>query len=88
MPTYFFQMLSGERQADDTEGQELDSLQAAVEVAELSLCEIAGDALKGGAEVQIEAIIVADDKGQELARVSTEDVVLKRFRAFAESRRQ
>ncbi|MFP5077407.1 DUF6894 family protein [Rhizobium sp. YIM 134829] len=86
MPTYYFHLISEGRQVEDPVGFELDSLDEAIENADLSICEIAGNTLKGGGEVQLEAIIIADDTGHELARVTTESVLLLRFTALAKFR--
>ncbi|MFP5076612.1 DUF6894 family protein [Rhizobium sp. YIM 134829] len=88
MPTYFFNVISEGRRAFDHEGQECASLEAAMDVAELSLCEIAGEALKFGSKVLIEAIVNSDDAGNELARKTAEATFLPRFAAFTKFRQQ
>ena len=88
MPTYFFDLVSDDRNARDHEGQECASLEAAMDIADLSLCEIAGDALKAGLNVQLEAIVISDEAGNELARKSAEDAILPRINAFAKFRQQ
>lgn len=82
MPLYFFNLLTGSSQIDDIDGQEVKDLDGAVEIAELSICEIAGENLKIGEKVQLEAISISDESGLVLARVTTEETVLPRFSAF------
>lgn len=87
MTHYYFHMLSGGQTIRDPDGQELETLESARTVAELSLCEIAADRLRAGEIVHIEAIGVVDASGIEHARISTEDAVLARFSSFDKFRR-
>lgn len=86
MRTYFFNVISKDQRAFDHEGQECASLEAAMDVAELSLCEIAGEALRSGSNVQLEAIVISDTAGNEIGRKTVEDTVLPRFAAFTKFR--
>lgn len=84
MSWYFFNMISSGEYIEDPEGQDLLSLEEAIAVAKSSLCEIAGDRLRQSEDVQLEAIIIADESGCEVARVTTADAILPRFKAFDE----
>lgn len=88
MPTYFFNLISDDKDVDDFEGQAFDTLEVAVQDAEFSLCEIAGDALRSGADVHLEGIIISDEMGHEVARITTEQAILPRFTAFSKFRPQ
>ena len=54
---------------EDEEGSELPSLAVAKKQAILALRELVGDAIKRGGELQIEAIVVADQQGTHVAAV-------------------
>lgn len=82
MARYFFNLLVGGRSIPDPEGQEFGSLEEALSVAELSMCEIAADRLRTGDLVDLEAILITDPDEHSLARLSTKDAVLSRFRSF------
>ncbi|WP_416236902.1 DUF6894 family protein [Rhizobium sp. CC-YZS058] len=64
------------------DGQDVRDLDAAVEIAELSICEIAGESLKVGRNVQLEGISILDESGLVLAHLTTEEAVLPRFNAL------
>jgi uncharacterized protein DUF6894 len=54
---------------EDEDGSELASLAIAKEHAMLAMHELVGEAIKRGDELEIEAIIVADEHGTHLAAV-------------------
>jgi hypothetical protein len=54
---------------EDQDGSELASLAIAKEHAMLSMHELIGDAIKQGEQLEIEAIVVADERGTHLAAV-------------------
>ncbi len=54
---------------EDEEGSELASLAIAKEHAMLAMHELVGDVIKQGNELQIEAIVIADERGTHLAAV-------------------
>jgi hypothetical protein len=53
----------------DEEGSDLPSLRAARDRAMISLRELVGEAIKHGNDLQIEAVIVADEQGNQVASV-------------------
>jgi hypothetical protein len=54
---------------EDPEGLELPSLQAAQEEALQGIRDVVAADIKGGHEVTLEAIIIADNQGRQLATV-------------------
>lgn len=82
MGIYFFDYLTNGQVAADPEGQILESLSEAREVACLSLCQIAGERLGRGSEVVNDEIIVCDSERHELARVRTSDAIRPMFRTM------
>ena len=54
---------------EDEEGSDLPSLAAAKEHALSAMQELVGDAIKRGNEAEIEAIVLADERGTHLAAV-------------------
>ena len=54
---------------EDDEGSEFQSLADAVEQAMLGVHELVADAIKQGEEPRFEAIVVADERGTQLAAV-------------------
>jgi hypothetical protein len=54
---------------EDDEGSEFSSLTDAVEEAMVSVHELVAHAIKGGKEPRFEAVVVADERGTQLAAV-------------------
>jgi hypothetical protein len=54
---------------EDDEGSELSSLASAVEQAMLGVHDLVADAIKRGDEPRFEAVVVADERGTQLAAV-------------------
>jgi hypothetical protein len=70
MSTYYFHLRDFMGTLfEDEEGSDLPSLAAAREHALSAMHELLGDAVKGGNEAEVEAIVIADERGTELAAV-------------------
>ena len=54
---------------EDDEGSEFSSLAHAVEQAMVSVNELVAHAIKGGEEPRFEAVVIADERGTQLAAV-------------------
>jgi len=70
MPRYFFYLKADSHLIEDEEGSELGTSQEARAQAVKSLREILATAIKSGADDSvIDAVVIADESGQELASV-------------------
>jgi hypothetical protein len=80
MAHFYFHMRDGERFINDEEGQELLSLDHALEQALLSTRELVADAIKSGRDPGFDALVVADERGRELTSVRAGEVLPHRLR--------
>jgi hypothetical protein len=70
MSRYFLHLKQADQSVvEDTEGLDLPSLQAAQEEALQGLPDIVAADIKGVREVTLEAIVIADHQGRQLATV-------------------
>ena len=79
MKRFYFHIASGSRLIKDEDGIELPSKQSAHAQAVCSTRELVADAIKHGIDLNFDAVIVADEQGKEIARVSTKEVLPKRL---------
>ncbi len=79
MKRFYFHIANGSRLIKDEDGIELPSKQSAHVHAVRSTRELVADAIKHGIDLRVDAIIVADEQGKEIARVSTKEVLPKRL---------
>ncbi|MBA2587912.1 MAG: hypothetical protein H0U98_04730 [Alphaproteobacteria bacterium] len=86
MPRYFFHIREGESLSRDTEGQELADGAAARREAVSTGRELLGEKLLHGGELDGRIIEIANEKGEVLDRVSSNDVLFKdgKFRIYAD----
>lgn len=71
MPKFYLHLQRDDEQIQDQEGQEFRSVEEAHAAAMAALCEIAGDAIKASEQVALEAILMEDDTGKLVAKVTT-----------------
>ncbi|MPR10714.1 DUF6894 family protein [Microvirga tunisiensis] len=70
MSRYFLHLKQADQSVvEDTEGLDLPSLQAAQEEALQGIRDVVAADIKGGHEVTLEAIVIADNQGRQLATV-------------------
>jgi hypothetical protein len=74
MPVFHFNSLTGDVFLPDPEGEELPSVAAAREVAEITAREILVEAVKTG-DIVPDCIQVTDSEGHEVATVFLEDIL-------------
>jgi hypothetical protein len=79
MKRFYFHLAIGSRLLKDEDGVELPSKESARAQAVRSTRELVADAIKHGINLHVDAIVVADDQGKEIARVSTKEVLPKRL---------
>jgi hypothetical protein len=77
---YFFHMRDGPRPIDDDEGMELPSPERARAEGVATARELLADAIKSGAELGFDAVVIADERGDEIATVRLGEVLPKRLR--------
>jgi hypothetical protein len=77
MPRYFFHVRQGDTLSTDDEGQELADVRAARHEAINTGREIMGERLLHGGELNGRIIEIADENGQVLDRVSSNDVLFR-----------
>lgn len=82
MSLYFFDLITRGERLVDAHGNELPDLKAARLFAELSLCEIVGECLRAGANVEVEAMVICDVDHNEISRITTSQAVQPYFDAF------
>lgn len=82
MSLYLFDLIARGQRIADQNGNELPDLKAATLSAELSLCEIAAEYLKAGANVEVEAIVICDADHNEIGRIATSEAVQPYFDAI------
>jgi hypothetical protein len=70
MSRYFLHLKQADQSVvEDTEGLNLPSLQAAQEEALQGIRDLVAADIRGGREVTLEAIVIADRQGRQLATV-------------------
>jgi hypothetical protein len=74
MPVFHFNSLTGDVFLPDPEGEELPSVAAAREVAEITARETLVEAVKTG-DIVPDCIQVTDSEGHEVATVFLEDIL-------------
>jgi hypothetical protein len=86
MPRYFFHVREGDTLHTDSEGQELADAPAARLEAINTCREILGEKLLHGGELNGRIIEIADESGQVLDRVGSNDVLYRdgEFRSYAD----
>jgi hypothetical protein len=77
MPRFYFHFAIDSRLIIDDEGIELPSLDSARAEAVYSARQVASEAVKHGANLNFDAIVVVDDGGNEIMRVSAAQVLPK-----------
>jgi hypothetical protein len=77
---YFFHMRDGARPIDDDEGMDLPSPECARAQAVATARELLADAIKSGADLGFDAVVIADERGDEIASVRLAEVLPKRLR--------
>ena len=84
MPRYFFHVRDADDYSPDVEGQELPDLPAARREAISANREILGEKLLHGGALDARQIQIADESGDVLLTLSTDDVLLQdgQYRVF------
>jgi len=75
MPKFYMHFQHSELLAEDTEGQDLPSIADAEAAAIRSAREILADGVKYASKEPLEYIIIANEDGQELRRISAKDIL-------------
>jgi hypothetical protein len=80
MSRYFLHLKQADQSVvEDTEGLDLPSLQAAQEEALQGIRDIVAADIKGGREVTLEAVVITDSQGCQLATVPFRAALPKRL---------
>jgi hypothetical protein len=79
MPKFYFHTKIGDELLPDPEGDELPDADHAIKEAIMAAREILADAIRAGKEPLIEAIVIADSRGQQIGLVPLAEVLPKRF---------
>jgi hypothetical protein len=77
---YFFHMRGGAHPTDDDEGTVLPSPECARAQAVATARELLADAIKSGADLCFDAVVIADERGDEIASLRLAEVLPKRLR--------
>jgi hypothetical protein len=80
MSKFYINFRNGDQIARDPEGAELPDLDAAKEAAMNSVRELLADNLKAASKAGIDAVIITDESGQELATIVAKDILNEPFR--------
>ena len=76
MPKFYINFLdTGDQLAEDDDGFDFPSLEKAREAALASAREILADNIKGKAGFPLKAVIIADERGQELATIAASAIL-------------
>jgi hypothetical protein len=75
MPRFYFHYQRGGVLAADDEGQDLPSFEEANEAARISTREILADDIKHGETTPLDAVMIANDRGQTLATIHAKDIL-------------
>jgi hypothetical protein len=76
MPKFYINFLNtGDELAEDDEGSDFPSLENAREAALTSAREILAEDIKGRAGFLLKAVIIADERGQELATIHAKEIL-------------
>jgi len=75
MPRFHINFRNGDEIAQDREGTELPSLEAAKELAMNSARELLADSVKTGSKSLLRAVIVADEDGRELLTIPSKEIL-------------
>ena len=86
MPRYYFHVREGDTLHSDTEGQELADGREARREAISAGREIIGEKLLHGGELDGRIIEIADEKGEVLDRITSNDVLFRdgEFRTYSD----
>jgi hypothetical protein len=79
MPTFYFHTKMNDELLPDFEGDELPDTDHAIEEAIMAAREILAEAIRAGKEPLIEAIVIADGRGQQIEVVPLAEVLPKRL---------
>jgi uncharacterized protein DUF6894 len=77
---YFFHARDGARLINDVEGMDIPSSECARSQAVLTARELLADAIKSGSDCGFDAVVVADERGDEIASVRLTEILPKRLR--------
>ena len=77
MARFYFHIREGVDLIEDDEGTDLPSIDRAREQAIGSARELFADAIKSGRELRVDAIVIADEDGNQVATVAITDVLPK-----------
>jgi hypothetical protein len=78
MPRFYFHIKHGADLFKDEEGVNLESITLAHAQALQSVRELLADAIKAGRDPEIDAVVIADEKGQQLTFVPVAEVLPRR----------
>ena len=80
MPRFYIHFRNGDQIARDETGLDLPGLEEAKAAAVVSGREILADNVKGGAKNPLQAVIITNESGQELMRITAKDVLPERLK--------
>ena len=75
MPKFFFHCKDGDELRPDPEGMEFPDTDHAIKEAIMAAREIVADAIRAGKEPPVEALIIADGRGQRITEVPLAEVL-------------
>jgi hypothetical protein len=75
MAKFFISFLRGGEISEDDEGQDFPGLQEAGMAAMVSARELLADHIKAGSKTPLEAVIIKNDRGQEVLRIPAREVL-------------
>ena len=75
MPKFYFHTKMGDELLPDPEGDELPDTDHAIKEGIMAAREILAEAIRAGKEPRIEAIVIADGRGQQIEVVPLAEVL-------------
>ena len=80
MPRFFINYQSGDLIAKDDEGQDYPGLEEARSMALASAREILADNIRSATRNALDAVIITNERGEELMTISAKDVLPKSWK--------
>ena len=72
MPKFYIGFVSGGKLRQDAEGEDLPGLEEAKTAALISARELLADDIKSGTKIPLEAVIIKNDRGEEVSTIPKE----------------
>ncbi len=75
MPLFYISFQRGDQISHDDEGQDLPGLEEARATALASARELVADQIKAGTKTPLDAVIITNDRGEQLMRIPAKEVL-------------